>query len=239
MNHSTSLLLLISVASCAPSGSELLDTSGMDDSASTECFNFDLECDDGTVCKPVDVREERHACLPPEPEGYCDDDSDCGPDGFCAGETSHLNLFDWTEKTAGTCHSISEEGEPCINFNFECRGDLVCAPADHLETLQTCRPAGSEAPCDDDADCDPDNGWFCLYEGIGVAGECGLLKNSQDSCLFDWTCSDGLSCIPSDDPAHTFCNPPGNAGDYCDSNSDCVLPLECNYTARDGRWRCS
>ncbi len=240
MKRQPALLLMLTLASCTPDSSDPLDSSGMDDQSLKECFNFDLECDDGQVCKPVDQRENRHACLPAEAEGYCDDSSDCGPDGYCVGETSYLNLFDWTEETAGTCHSLSGEGAPCFNFNFECRGDLVCAPANPSESFQTCRPpSAEEAPCDDDADCDPDNGWYCLHESVGAAGECGLLKNSEDPCLFDWTCSDGLSCIPSDaDPDQTFCNPPGQAGDYCDTDSDCVLPLECNYTGRDNRWKC-
>ncbi len=229
------LAACVALVGCASDPEDLGGDGSADDidwSTVEECFNFDLECDGDTVCKPVSWDESRHACLPAEPEGYCDDDSDCGDDGFCVGEVGWLSLWDvfaQDEPGAGRCHAISEEGEPCYNFNFECRGDLVCRPAASDSSYQTCQPAGpGDGYCDDDDDCDPANGIYCLDERAGInAGQCGLVKGADERCLIDWECADGLSCVPQG--VDSFCLPLLDKGGKCDSDDDCKLPYSCDY----------
>lgn len=51
------------------------------------CFDFNIECKSGLVCRPEDVAESSQVCLPPGGSGaLCDDDADCAPGHLCLGE---------------------------------------------------------------------------------------------------------------------------------------------------------
>jgi hypothetical protein len=215
------------------SDSDKSDTSdypdGIDWSRVQECFNFDVECPEGTVCRPLDLGEEKHVCLPAGPVGLCDSDSDCGADGFCVGEVGWLDLLSMFAEIpphAGRCHSIKEEGEQCYNFNFECRGDLVCRPGDWEESYQTCQPDDGSGWCDDDDDCNQENGFFCIGED-GHAGQCVKINGANERCWFNIECGDGYTCVPSRHQNwlgeyESFCVPLRETGETCDDNDDCV-----------------
>lgn len=240
-------LILFALPGCAEDPLDELEADGRDDAARTvtECFNFDLECDDGTVCKPLDLYERKHACLPAQPTGLCDDNSDCGPDGFCVGEIGYLDFWDLlvTPARAGECHSLLEEGELCYNFDFECRGDLVCTPGDRNESYQTCRDAVGTGYCDNDEDCDMDNGYFCAYERAN-AGQCTQTRGANERCWFNFECDDGYTCAPGNDTGPLggrlyFCVPLRQSGERCNDDSDCAeLDSYCDYSW-GGSWKCS